>query len=54
VGENGWKTAVSVMDAFLAGNRCFSGDTSKNDEKYFRENEKIVCIFGKMGYNRMD
>jgi hypothetical protein len=39
---------------YLGWNKCVLADNLRGFEKYFQKNEKIVCIFGKMGYNKVD
>ena len=48
------ETAASVMGAFLGKNPGEIADIEKKIEKYFPFYEKSVCIYEKMGYNKMD
>ncbi|MBQ2424280.1 MAG: hypothetical protein II262_05705, partial [Alistipes sp.] len=50
-GHRGQK-AASPVGVYLAQNMEYLADIFGSFEIYFQNNEKNVCIFGKMGYNK--
>jgi hypothetical protein len=54
MGGNCGQKAASAVGVYLAQNMENLADIFGSFEIYFQNNEKNVCIFGKMGYNKKD
>jgi hypothetical protein len=54
LGTDNGQGPLSPVGAALEGNFRHWADNLAGSEKYFQKSEKNVCIFGKMGYNKLE